>query len=113
MTPTTRVNLALVGALASLSALGACMTQETARLASTPYIVPQTFPYTPGTGTVQTVMRVPAELSAAAGTSAPATSHRLGIRMDNGTWQYIDADSSDFGVGSRVQLGPDRLIRPI
>jgi len=113
MTPTIRVNLALVAALASLTALGACMTQETARTASTPYIIPQTFPYTPGTGTVETVMRVPADLSAAAGASAPATSYRLGIRMDNGVWQYLDVDTPEFSVGRRVQLGPDRLIRPI
>jgi len=113
MTPTTRVNLALVGALASLTVLGACMTYETARTASTPNIIPQTFPYTPGTGTVQSVMRVPADLSAAAGASSPATSYRLGVRMDNGAWQYVDVDTSELSVGSRVQLGADRLIRPI
>lgn len=112
MTP-TRVNLALAGALCSLTVLGACMTTENARVASTPYIIPQTFPYTPGTGTVQSVMRAPAELSAAAGASSPAATYRLGVRMDNGTWQYVDVDSSAFGIGSRIELGPDRLIRQL
>ena len=113
MTPTTRVNLSLLGALASLTVLGACMTYETARTASAPNIVPQTFPYTPGTGTVQSITRVPADLSAAAGASAPAASYRLGVRMDNGAWQYVDVDTGEFTVGSRIQLGADRLVRPI
>lgn len=113
MSPTLRVNLALAAALGSLTVLGACMTTETARTASTPYIIPQMFPYTPGTGTVQSVMRVPADLSAAAGASAPAVSYRLGVRMDNGTWQYVDVDTSELGVGRRIELGPDRLIKPL
>lgn len=112
MTP-TRLNFALAGALASLTVLGACMTPETSRTASMPYIVPQTFPYAAGTGTVQSVVRAPVDLSAAAGSSAPASGYRLGVRMDNGAWQYVDVESSDFTVGSRIELGPDRLIKPL
>ena len=114
MTPPLRVNLALASALASLAVLGACMTTtETNRAASTPYIIPQTFPYAPGTGTVQSMMRTPADLSAAAGSSAPGSSYRLGIRMDNGSWQYVDVEGGDFSVGTRIELGPDRTYKRI
>jgi hypothetical protein len=111
MTP-TRVNLALGAALCSLTVLGACMTNEPMRNSSAPLIIPQTFPYTAGTGVVQSVTRVPDAVSAAAGSSSPAATYRLGVRMDNGTFQYIDVDSSAFSVGNRIELGPDRLIKP-
>jgi len=114
MTPTVRVNLALAAAFTSLAVLGACMTTtETARTASTPNIIPQTFPYTPGSGTVQTMGRIPPDLSAAAGSSAPGTGYRLGIRMDNGSFQYVDVDGGEFSVGTRIELAPDRTYKRI
>jgi hypothetical protein len=36
---------------------------------------------------------------------------RMAIRMDDGTVQYVDTDSRDFPVGTRVELTPDRVIR--
>ncbi len=110
MTP-TRVNLALGAVLCSLTVLGACMTDSTLRTSAAPQIIPQVYPYVPGTGVVQSVARAPEAVSAAAGSSAPAATYRLGIRMDNGVMQYVDVDSSAFSVGSRVELGPDLLIK--
>lgn len=112
MTP-IRLNFALGAALASLTVLGACMTDNTVRTSNTAQIIPQTHPYIAGTGVVQSVARMPEPLSAAAGGSAaPATLYRLGVRMDNGAFQYVDVDTTQFNVGSRIQLGPDMLIRP-
>jgi hypothetical protein len=111
MTP-IRLNVALGTALLSLTVLGACMTDNTIRTSTAPQIIPQTHPYIAGTGTVQSLTRMPEPLSAAAGGSAaPATMHRLGVRMDDGRFQYVDVDTTEFTVGSRIQLGPDMLIR--
>jgi len=112
MTP-IRVNAALGAGLLSLTVLGACMTDNTIRASTTPQIIPQTHPYNAGTGVVESVARMPEPLSAAAGGSAaPGTMYRLGVRMDNGSFQYVDVDTTQFNVGSRIQLGPDMLIRP-
>jgi hypothetical protein len=36
---------------------------------------------------------------------------RLGIRMDDGTVQYVDTDSRDFPIGTRVELTSDHIIK--
>jgi hypothetical protein len=89
----------------------------------------QSSAYRPGSGVVQSV--APAPRMASAGGSAPATTtrgdavtapgssagasaapmHRLAIRMDDGTVQYVDMAGPEVPpVGSRVQLTPDRQI---
>ncbi len=59
-----------------------------------------------GMGRVETITALPP--SAAAGGT---TMRRYGIKMDDGTVQYVDTDSRDFPVGSRVQLTPDHIIK--
>lgn len=71
-------------------------------------------PYKPGTGVVQSWAPTPG--SAAAGTSGrmdptPGTGNiRMAIKMDDGGVQYIDTDSRDFPVGTRVRLTENRII---
>ena len=60
----------------------------------------------PGMGRVETITAM--QQSAAAGGT---TLRRFGIKMDDGTVQYVDTDSRDFPVGTRVQLTEDRLIK--
>jgi hypothetical protein len=116
-----RVSLSLAAAAAL--ALAGCATQEGGnRSPSTPVAAGapgHAVPSRPGTGTVESVSKAPAPMpsaarptdSAAAGASAPQTWYRLGVRMQNGSMQYIDTNSTEFPVGTRIQLTEDRLIR--
>ncbi len=135
----TRIALPL--SVIAVAALAAC-AQPAYRPAMDPHaapIVPQAMDYRPGTGTVERVMLTPAPMgSASGGTATGASAHpagtsatdrpeppvgvpsnsanrlnRLVIRMDNGGVQYIDTDSNEFRTGTRVELTPDRMIRPL
>jgi hypothetical protein len=60
----------------------------------------------------------PAPVSAATGGSASPTTaagapYRLAVKMSDGSVQYVDVDSPDIAVGSRVELGADRTIRKL
>jgi hypothetical protein len=57
--------------------------------------------YQPGSGVVQRVFPTPAS----------ANLHRLEVKMDNGTVQYVDTDSREFQRGMRIALSEDRQIR--
>jgi hypothetical protein len=67
----------------------------------------------PGTGVVESVTAVPHMGSASAGASVPGNASRLGIRMSDGTLQYVDYESRDIPVGSRVELTAEGYIRRI
>ena len=92
-----------------LALAAGCAYQSPTR---TSEIVPQAFPFQPGTGVVQAITTAPAPMSAAAGASAPGGWKRLLVGMDNGVQQYVDTQSGDFAVGSPVELTGDGLIRP-
>ena len=94
--------LSLIPLLAAAALAGCAGTEasSTSGLDKRPDIVTRQMPYKAGTGVVQS-------WAAASGTDML----RLGIRMDDGTMQYVDTVSRDFPVGSRVQLAEDRTIR--
>jgi hypothetical protein len=63
----------------------------------------------PGFGRVETIAAVPT--TSGAGSSTPGAMRRLGIKMEDGTMQYVDSDSPN-AIGERVQLTGDGYIRP-
>jgi len=63
-----------------------------------------------GTGRVESITGVPT--SSGAGSTAPGAMRRLGIKMDDGTVQYVDTDVPNISVGERVSLTSDGYIRP-
>jgi len=63
----------------------------------------------PGFGRVETIAAVPT--TSGAGSSSPGAMRRLGIKMEDGTMQYVDSDSPN-AIGERVQLTGDGYIRP-
>jgi hypothetical protein len=130
--------LAIPLATATL-ALGACAgptTVQTPIGANAAPIVTQQMAYTPGYGRVESVLFRDAPMSSVSGgTATGASGHvagtsatdrpepavgvpsssagravRLGIRMDNGTMQYIDTDTDQFPKGTRVLLRSDHVI---
>ena len=102
-------------------------------------IISQNLPYATGYGRVESVLfRDAPQSSVSGGTATGASSHvagtsatdrpeppvgqpsnsagrgvRLGIRMDNGTMQYIDTDSDQYPKGTRVELTSDHLIKKV
>ena len=99
-------------------ALAACSSYQPSPTSSAPAstIKPSELPYQAGFGVVQNVKPAPAPMAGVGG-SSPSTSsgapmHRLTIKMDNGKMQWVDTDSADIKQGMRIELTPDRFIKP-
>jgi len=100
-------------------------------------IISQNLAYTTGYGRVESVLfRDAPQSSVSGGTATGASGHvagtsatdrpeppvgtpsnsagrtvRLGIRMDDGTMQYVDTDSDQYPKGTRVLLTSDHVIK--
>ena len=61
-----------------------------------------------GFGRIETMTGAP---TASAGATAPSPMQRLGIRMDDGSMQYVDTASTGLSVGDRVELTREGYIR--
>ena len=79
-----------------------------APVATAPVVVTQPTPTAirPGFGRIESISAVPQ--SAAAG---GATMRRLGIKMDDGTVQYVDTTAPGYATGDRIELTSDGYIR--
>ena len=55
----------------------------------------------------------PVTTAASAGSTAPTSMQRLGIRMEDGTLQVVDTSSPDLAIGDRVELTREGYIRRI
>jgi hypothetical protein len=116
--------------LIALAVLGACASEQPATPAPAPVVVipPQQppapvvqAPSTPtvvasqpaqlkaGYGRVETLSSVPQ--SAGAGSTSVGDSRRLGVRMEDGTFQYVDTPAANIKIGDRVQFTSDGYIR--
>ena len=122
--------------LAALAALAGCATEHKVAQAPAPVVVqpaptvatppsavvvPQTGtgavvvtpvatgPLRAGYGRIDSIIDLPA--SAAAGSTVPNANKRVGIRMDDGTLQYLDTAASDLAVGDRVSITSDGYMR--
>jgi hypothetical protein len=73
-------------------------------------VVPQPTALRAGFGRVESVSAVPT--ASGAGSTAPGAMRRLGIKMEDGTVQYVDSDAPNISIGDRVQLTADGYIRP-
>ena len=62
--------------------------------------------FEPGTGRIESLSALPP--SAAAGGSS---ARRIGIKMDDGTMQYVDTPAQWVALGDRVELTADGQIR--
>src|SRR5262245_3315922 len=74
--------------------------------ASAPVVVPAPTAIRSGFGRIESISAVPQ--SAAAG---GATVRRFGIKMDDGTVQYVDSSGTGYSIGDRVELTKDATIR--
>ena len=114
--------LAIPLSILAVATLGGCITYERDRPADTfprASIAAQPVAFQAGNGTVTHIAASPSYIrSAAAGSSADSVRpgyplNRLTIRMDSGALQYVDTDTNELRSGERVELLPDRTIRPL
>ncbi len=76
--------------------------------ASAPVVVPTPTALRPGFGRIESITALPT--SAAAGATTKPM-RRLGIKMEDGTVQYVDTTAEGLSVGERVELTRDGYIR--
>ena len=108
-------------ALGTAALLGACASEpQPAAPAPAPIVVvvpqqPAVVTEAPkaavrvGAGRIASMTAVP--VTAGAGATTPGTMRRLGIKMDDGTDQYVDTEAAGFTIGDRVQLTSEGYIR--
>ena len=66
-------------------------------------------PLRAGTGRIDSILDIPP--AAAAGSSVPGANKRVGIRMDDGTIQYVDTAAGGLAIGDRVAITSDGYMR--
>lgn len=64
----------------------------------------------PGTGRIESIAAVPVPPR---GDPAPGGLRRIGIKMNDGTMQYVDSEAPRLAIGDRVELTSDGYLRPI
>lgn len=74
-------------------------------------VVPATVALRPGSGRIASISAVPTPLSSSTGASASGNVRRIGVKMDDGTVQYVDTDAPDLQVGDRVTITSDGFLR--
>lgn len=82
--------------------------QSSATVPGTVVVAPAPVPLQAGFGRIETLMPAP---SAAAGSSAPGSNQRVGLRMDNGTFQYVDTNATGLNIGDRIEITKDGFLR--
>jgi hypothetical protein len=116
----TRIAVPLsIFAIAALTACSSYQPPATSSASATPTIKPSELPYRAGFGVVQNVKPAPAPMAGVGGSSPDSKSsssgtpmYRLTIKMDDGKIQWVDTDSQEIKTGMRIELTPDRMIKP-
>ncbi|HEU4351259.1 MAG TPA: hypothetical protein VFR66_05250 [Burkholderiales bacterium] len=70
-------------------------------------VVQSTSAVRPGFGRIESISAAPPSSAAAGGT----TLRRLGIKMEDGSMQYVDTAAGNIAIGDRVELTSDGKIR--
>ena len=70
-------------------------------------VVQSTSALRPGFGRIESISAAPPSSAAAGGT----TMRRLGIKMEDGSMQYVDTAAGNISIGERVELTSDGKIR--
>src|SRR5436190_753461 len=73
-------------------------------------VVPPTpGPLRAGFGRVESITPIP--IAAAGGGTVNSATRRVGIRMDDGSVQFVDTDATPLSVGDRVEITSDGKMR--
>jgi hypothetical protein len=72
-------------------------------------VPPAPAPLRAGFGRVESITPIP--VAAAGGGTANSANRRIGLRMDDGSLQYLDTTASPLSVGDRVEITSDGKMR--
>ena len=72
-------------------------------------VPPAPGPLRAGFGRVESITPIP--VAAAGGGTVNSASRRIGLRMDDGSLQYLDTTASPLSVGDRVEITSDGKMR--
>jgi hypothetical protein len=78
-------------------------------VAGAPVVVPTPTVVRPGFGRIETITALPQMSAAAGGTAKPM--RRLGIKMEDGTVQYVDTAAEGLSLGERIEFTRDGQIK--
>ncbi len=91
---------------------GTVVTPAPGTVAAAPSTVIATAPaLRPGVGRIESVSAVPQFGSASESATRASSARRIGVRMDDGTVQFLDSDAPALDVGDRIEITPDGFIR--
>jgi hypothetical protein len=99
--------LALLAACGSRQPTPVVIVQPAAPVAAAAPVV-QAPALRTGFGRIETLTAAP---TASAGGTAPSAMQRIGIRMDDGSMQYVDTASAGLAAGDRIELTREGYIR--
>jgi hypothetical protein len=71
-------------------------------------VAPAAAPLRVGLGRIESILAVP---SAATGGTAPSSTKRIVMRMDDGSVQYFDTQAAGLAVGDRIEITKDGTMR--
>ena len=78
-------------------------------VAQAPIVVPTPSAIRAGFGRIESITALPTSAATGGGTVKPA--RRIGIKMDDGTVQYVDTAAEGLSMGQRVELTTDGQIK--
>jgi hypothetical protein len=76
------------------------------QVTTAPVVVPTAV--RPGLGRIESITALP---SASAGGTASSSTQRLGIKMEDGTVQYVDSSAVGVAIGDRIELTREGTMR--
>jgi hypothetical protein len=71
-------------------------------------VAPAAAPLRAGLGRIESILAVP---TAAAGGTAPNSTKRIVMRMDDASVQYFDTQATGLAVGDRIEITKDGTMR--
>ena len=71
-------------------------------------VAPAAAPLRVGMGRIESILAVP---SAAAGGTAPSSTKRIVMRMDDGSVQYFETQAAGLATGDRIEITKDGTMR--
>jgi len=77
--------------------------------AAAPVVVPTPTAVRAGHGRIESITALPQTSAAAGGSAKPM--RRLGIKMEDGTVQYVDTAGEGLSIGERIELTRDGQLR--
>jgi hypothetical protein len=79
------------------------------QVAAAPVVLPQPTALRSGHGRIESIHPTGVNAAAAGGSVKPL--RRLGIKMNDGTVQYVDTAAENLSIGQRIEITHDGHIR--